>query len=421
MKNKISVITVVYNDVDHIKATMESFFSQTWPDKEYIVVDGGSTDGTAEIIKEYADQLAWWCSEKDGGIYDAMNKGISHCTGEWINILNSGDSYASPTSLESAMQVEDIEHVDVIYGNSIEIDNGERNSMIAGDDVSQLANAPIYRHGSSLVRSSVHRQFLFDLNKKKAYGFALDWNMIYHVYKAGYRFKKVDCFIEAYDRCGVSNQPYKCMWYNYKITSEGKFSPSKLCLLLKQMIKEAVSHSVFYKYLVAFMVEYVINDILPHIPFWNIRRSILHFMKLKTGPNTFIMKRTYFMAPRRINIGSYTDINRGCFLDGRGGLTIGDNVSISHEVKIITGGHDMNSEHFNGVYKPIVIDDYAWLGAGCIILQGVHIGRGAVVCAGAVVTHDIAPYDVVGGVPAKHIKTRSQKLDYHCKWNIPFT
>ena len=71
MSNKISVITVVYNDVANIRATMESFFSQTWEDKEYIVIDGGSTDGTADIIKEYAPRLAYWCSEKDNGIYDA--------------------------------------------------------------------------------------------------------------------------------------------------------------------------------------------------------------------------------------------------------------------------------------------------------------------------------------------------------------
>lgn len=421
MNNKISVITVVYNDVNHIKATIESFFSQTWPNKEYIIVDGGSTDGTVEIIQQYADRLAWWCSEKDGGIYDAMNKGISHCTGDWINILNSGDFYVCRTSLESALQTKDINNVDVIYGNSMELDNDEKKSVIACDDISQMEFAPIYRHGSSLVRICVHRKFLFDLSKRQEYGFALDWNMIYHVYKAGYRFKKVDTFIEAYNRCGVSNKPYKCIWYNYKITSEGKFSLKKIYFLLKQIIKEMVSQSIIYKYLVYFLVEYVINDILPHIPFWNIRKVILNSMKLKTGYKSFIMKRTYIMAPTRIRVGSYTDINRGCFLDGRGGITIGNNVSISHEVKLITGSHDMNSERFNGLYKPIVIDDYAWLGAGCTILQGVNIGKGAVVCAGAVVTHDVKPYDVVGGVPAKHIKTRSKNLNYHCRWDIPFT
>ena len=91
MRNKISVITVVFNDVAHIKETMESYFSQTWEEKEYIVIDGGSTDGTADIISKYADRLAYWCSEPDGGIFDAMNKGIKYAKGDWINIKTSLD------------------------------------------------------------------------------------------------------------------------------------------------------------------------------------------------------------------------------------------------------------------------------------------------------------------------------------------
>ena len=83
--NKISVITIVLNDVANIRKTLDSFFSQTWEEKELIVIDGGSSDGTADIIREYADRIAWWCSESDGGIYDALNKGILHCTGDWIN------------------------------------------------------------------------------------------------------------------------------------------------------------------------------------------------------------------------------------------------------------------------------------------------------------------------------------------------
>lgn len=100
---KVSVITVVFNDVKHIKGTMESFFSQTYENKEYIVIDGGSTDGTKEIIERYADRLAYWCSEPDGGIYDAMNKGISHATGGWINFLNCGDRFCADDTIEKVM------------------------------------------------------------------------------------------------------------------------------------------------------------------------------------------------------------------------------------------------------------------------------------------------------------------------------
>ena len=119
--NKISVITVVYNDCKHIEETIKSFISQTWRNKEYIIIDGGSTDGTVDIIKRFEEDITFWCSEPDEGIYDAMNKGIAKASGDWINILNSGDHYASTTSLEDAVRNTDTDKVDVIFGDSIEI------------------------------------------------------------------------------------------------------------------------------------------------------------------------------------------------------------------------------------------------------------------------------------------------------------
>lgn len=88
---KISVVTVCYNAVDTLEETMLSVLNQTYPNIEYIVIDGGSTDGTVDIIKKYADRLAYWISEPDKGIYDAMNKGIAAATGDYIINMNVGD------------------------------------------------------------------------------------------------------------------------------------------------------------------------------------------------------------------------------------------------------------------------------------------------------------------------------------------
>lgn len=421
MANKVSVITVVFNDVAHIRETIESYLSQTWEDKEYIVIDGGSTDGTLDVIKEYADKINYWISEKDNGMYDAMNKGILHSIGDWINILNSGDTFASPTAIEYALKSIDLNKIDIIYGDSIEIDKGSKRIITAPNTPKLLEYYPIYRHGSSFVRSNVHKKYLYDINRKKDLGFALDWHMIFSVYKAGYKFQKTKTIIQTYEREGISNKPFQSLIYNYKITSQGKFSYKKALFFIKSLILFSFKQSSLYKWIYAFAMEYVVNDILPHIPFWNIRKKYLQAVRMQIGKQSFIMKKCYINNASKIIIGDYSHINRNCLLDGRGGITIGNNVSISHNVQIITGSHDVNSKTFDASYLPILINDFAWIGIGATILQGIEIGEGAVVCANAVVTKDVAPYTIVGGVPAKQIGNRNKDLDYHCIWESPFT
>ena len=88
---KITIVTVVYNRFTTIEQTISSVVNQTYPNLEYIVIDGGSTDGTVEVIKKYEKDIAYWVSEKDGGIYDAMNKGVRAATGDYIEFIGSDD------------------------------------------------------------------------------------------------------------------------------------------------------------------------------------------------------------------------------------------------------------------------------------------------------------------------------------------
>ena len=114
---KVSVVTVVYNGAATLERTIQSVLAQDLPDIEYIIVDGGSNDGTLDIIRRYEDRLTYWISEKDQGIYDAMNKGVSLCTGEWVGLINADDAYADG-AVRSAMEaVEGRTGTNIVHGD----------------------------------------------------------------------------------------------------------------------------------------------------------------------------------------------------------------------------------------------------------------------------------------------------------------
>lgn len=165
---------------------------------------------------------------------------------------------------------------------------------------------------------------------------------------------------------------------------------------------------------VAATVKYVTNYIVAYVPSHTIRHAwYRRVLGWDIGRNVSILMGPYIQmtgirtSGRRVSIGNGTVINQRCLIYTSGGLIIGNNVSISAEVALVTGSHDINDPEFPSDYRPIIIDDYAWIGTRAMILQGVTIGQGAVVMAGAVVTKDVEPFAVVGGVPAKPITERN--------------
>ena len=115
---KLTIITINFNHAEGLKRTIDSIVNQTFTDYEWIVVDGGSTDGSKELIEQYKDHFAWWCSEPDKGVYNAMNKGITHAMGEYINFMNSGDIFATPTILEEIFSTP--RTADILYGRMVD-------------------------------------------------------------------------------------------------------------------------------------------------------------------------------------------------------------------------------------------------------------------------------------------------------------
>jgi len=118
---KVSIITVVWNDAKGLEKTIKSVLSQIYENVELIVIDGSSTDGTVAVIKKYKDKIDYWVTEKDEGIFDAMNKGISASTGMWINFMNAGDTFVNSYVLNK-IAFNDLSQYTILYGNRIQND-----------------------------------------------------------------------------------------------------------------------------------------------------------------------------------------------------------------------------------------------------------------------------------------------------------
>jgi len=119
---KVSIVTINLNNREGLESTVKSVINQTFADFEYIVIDGGSTDGSVDVIKKYEDKISFWISEKDSGIYNAMNKGIKKACGEYCLFLNSGDYFTKPNVLEE-VYTDCRPTEDIVYGDMI-IDRG---------------------------------------------------------------------------------------------------------------------------------------------------------------------------------------------------------------------------------------------------------------------------------------------------------
>jgi len=166
---------------------------------------------------------------------------------------------------------------------------------------------------------------------------------------------------------------------------------------------------------------YLCNEWIAGFPSQRIRnfyyRKVMH---LSLGPGCSIFMHCSFDCAKNLSIGANSVINQKCRLDNRGGISIGENVSISQEVLILTADHDTEATDFKGREKPVHIEDFVWIGTRAIILPGVTIGYGALIAAGAVVAKDVAPYSIMGGVPAKLIKARRKDLNYQTKYKRLF-
>ncbi len=160
MSPKVSIITVVFNSVKQIEDTIKSVLEQSYPNFEYIIIDGGSTDGTKAVIDKYKAKLAHYVSEKDGGIYEAMNKGMQLASGDWVNFMNSGDVFYSPKTIEGVFEKAK-SSFDIIYGDYI-ANYDRKGQRLIKAALPQPPHQMVLSHQSVFARSTALKLFPFD-------------------------------------------------------------------------------------------------------------------------------------------------------------------------------------------------------------------------------------------------------------------
>lgn len=183
----------------------------------------------------------------------------------------------------------------------------------------------------------------------------------------------------------------------------------------KEVARKAASRGVNILLELELLILQIVSNFLPsHL----LRKLFYQAGGVRIGKNSYIHMGARFYNPWNVIIGEGTIIGDHCVLDGRAALKIGNHVDIASEVMIFNSEHDINSEGFDPIEEPVGIGDYVFIGPRAIILAGVKIGKGAVVGAGAVVTHDVKDFEIVGGVPAKVIGERKLK-DLHYRLGRP--
>ena len=177
---KITIITVTYNAEKYLERTIKSIIEQDYPNIEYIIIDGASTDSTLEIIKKYEKYITHWISEPDRGIYDAMNKGIDVATGEWINFMNAGDSFCEQNTI-SRVLLENHYDYDLLCGeHNLYLDDLYTHCKL--DDNWAIHKKMPACHQSIFMKTLILKKYFFDLK----YQIAADYDLIYKVYFDGF-------------------------------------------------------------------------------------------------------------------------------------------------------------------------------------------------------------------------------------------
>lgn len=229
MSNKflLSIITINYNNIVGLEKTITSVKQQTYKDFEWIIIDGGSTDGSKELLESNQNWFSFWCCEKDSGIYNALNKGLKYSHGDYIQFLNSGDWLYSNDTLEHVVEIMSNHafEADIYYGDTVLVNNeGKLNPYVFPDELGFF----YFQYNNICHQSTFYKKNVFDDNPyDEGFSIVSDWAMNITLSLKGCIFKHIKEFIVYYDNNGkssVANQEH----HNERVAAFNKYVPQQL-------------------------------------------------------------------------------------------------------------------------------------------------------------------------------------------------
>ena len=241
---KVSIITISYNSAKTLDETIKSVLEQSYDDLEYIIIDGQSADTTVEIIKSYGDRISTYVSEKDDGIYDAMNKGVSLAKGDIIGFINSDDKLNSEDCIWEIVKVFQVNDCDVVYGDKIYTDSKNTSKVIrywkAGEyDRSNFEKGWMPPHLSTYIRKELYDKYG---KFRTDFKIAADYELLFRfMYKHNANSKYLPKVIARMRAGGISNKSIKnILISNYEVYKSWRvngFSVSPLIVVRKPFSK----------------------------------------------------------------------------------------------------------------------------------------------------------------------------------------
>ena len=240
---KVSIITAVYNGSETIEDCIKSVVRQTYSKVEHVIIDGGSSDGTLDIMKKYNDRISKWISEPDNGIYDAMNKGIKNATGDIIGILNSDDIYTNEFVIENVAEIISAYNVDSCYGDLVYVERKNTDKIIrywkAGNFYKdRFKKGWMPPHPTFFVKKSIYEKYGF-LNLD--FPLAADYEiMLRLLYKHNISTAYIPKLLVKMRSGGTSNPgiyTIKAIVENYKAWKVNDLTPDPFTFVLKPLSK----------------------------------------------------------------------------------------------------------------------------------------------------------------------------------------